>query len=715
MAQRTNYLTRYMPNEYGISVDGGMIPVGTVKTPKIDVSGMSADADALRLKAEQAKNSKMGETEVEAIQRKQSGMDAAIGESVSGITGAVGAVKKATGGAGKSSAGGSGGLDISSMDVDLSGAGGLGEDFSSVQSAAGGASKAAAGAGAATAVANVIAPVASQHYKNKGKEDSAGVISGAAQGAAMGMNFGPWGAAIGAVAGGILGGVKGKKDMVNRKKKEAEEKKWNAKMSKLESSSLTQADDLDAYKGLVQSAAQGGTIKFRSGGLVKYKEINVIKALKYIDNLIAEKAREEGKLEKAPIYKAGGKVGGCGCSVAKHKAGKSVECSCGGKIKKAEKGLKTDGIASGVKGLNKANKESKNSIARMYRKFKKSTETPVSKHQIGGKPVAPIPEETIEVYEGGENWGAYQDYITKESAYKNNAGKLARMEKLGYKPFKREASADYAKNYTLGRLYDDDENRFKSEYVQGFDIPKGELAGEMPMFLDKERGRNQTHMSVDTNRVWVPSVSKPAAMNYKVVDSPEQKAAKAEALRQEQLKGYQKNLGYRGRDGKMYGNKYHPSTSNAPLGDVYVDPSDPTMEDYYTKFPNERPKVKANPGASNAAGAITSNSKGGIMRVFKRGGKADLAKLNVIVDGPSHDDENNTGVKGDKGLPVVFEGKKVAEIESHELVINSASTKELEELVKKAKAGDKKAKTELAEKLAKELSQNTYDYSELLD
>lgn len=101
--------------------------------------------------------------------------------------------------------------------------------------------------------------------------------------------------------------------------------------------------------------------------------------------------------------------------------------------------------------------------------------------------------------------------------------------------------------------------------------------------------------------------------------------------------------------------------------------------------------------------------------VFRRGGKMDLQKQNVIVDGPSHDELNKTGVDGDKGIPVVSKNAKVAEIESRELVINKKSSAEIEELVKKAKK-DPKAQEELGELLSKELAENTYDYTkELLE
>ena len=100
--------------------------------------------------------------------------------------------------------------------------------------------------------------------------------------------------------------------------------------------------------------------------------------------------------------------------------------------------------------------------------------------------------------------------------------------------------------------------------------------------------------------------------------------------------------------------------------------------------------------------------------MLRRGGSIDISKENVIVNGPSHDDFNKTGVKGDKGLPVVKDGRKIAEIESDELVINALSSKKIEELKNKAKNGDKKAKEELGDFVMKELNDNTYDYSNVM-
>lgn len=102
-------------------------------------------------------------------------------------------------------------------------------------------------------------------------------------------------------------------------------------------------------------------------------------------------------------------------------------------------------------------------------------------------------------------------------------------------------------------------------------------------------------------------------------------------------------------------------------------------------------------------------------RMFRRGGPMDLAKQNVIIDGPSHDQANNTGAKGDKGLPVIKNGEKVAEIESEELVINAASSKKIEALRSRAISGDNTARKELADLLETELKENTYDYSNVTD
>lgn len=122
-----------------------------------------------------------------------------------------------------------------------------------------------------------------------------------------------------------------------------------------------------------------------------------------------------------------------------------------------------------------------------------------------------------------------------------------------------------------------------------------------------------------------------------------------------------------------------------------------------------------NPGSGNP---IVFSRKGGkLIPKFRRGGELDLQKENVILDGPSHDEHNNTGVKNDKGLAVVHKNAKVAEIESLELVLNKNASTKLEQLTDKYKrTKNKKVLDQIAELTSKEISENTYDYSkELLD
>lgn len=106
--------------------------------------------------------------------------------------------------------------------------------------------------------------------------------------------------------------------------------------------------------------------------------------------------------------------------------------------------------------------------------------------------------------------------------------------------------------------------------------------------------------------------------------------------------------------------------------------------------------------------------KGGVLK-FRRGGELDVEKENVILDGPSHDEHNNTGVKNDKGLPVVKHGVKIAEIESKELVLNDKSSKEIETLVKQYnRTKDPIVLKKIGHLMGKEINTNTYDYSKEL-
>jgi hypothetical protein len=124
-------------------------------------------------------------------------------------------------------------------------------------------------------------------------------------------------------------------------------------------------------------------------------------------------------------------------------------------------------------------------------------------------------------------------------------------------------------------------------------------------------------------------------------------------------------------------------------------------------------KVSKGHSGCGCSSCMKSMKEGGTPK-FRRGGKLDVAKQNVILDGPSHDQKNNTGVAGDKGLPIVKNGEKVAEIESNELVLNAEASKKIDALKRKIKSGDDNAKEELANLLQKELGENTYDYNKSL-
>jgi len=125
--------------------------------------------------------------------------------------------------------------------------------------------------------------------------------------------------------------------------------------------------------------------------------------------------------------------------------------------------------------------------------------------------------------------------------------------------------------------------------------------------------------------------------------------------------------------------------------------------------------VKKNPKACamKMGAKMKSCGCGCDTKKYRRGGEIDVKKENVILAGPSHD--MNNGLKpGDKGLPLVRNGVKIAEVESLELVMSAETMKDLENLRARVKAGDEGAEQELADRLAKELSENTYDYTKML-
>jgi hypothetical protein len=119
---------------------------------------------------------------------------------------------------------------------------------------------------------------------------------------------------------------------------------------------------------------------------------------------------------------------------------------------------------------------------------------------------------------------------------------------------------------------------------------------------------------------------------------------------------------------------------------------------------------------TNILNATKSFNKGGkLIPRFRRGGPLDLEKENIILDGPSHDDHNSTGVKGDKGLPVVKGKTKIAEIESLELILNKEASQELEKLIKQYKqTGDNNILVKIGKLTKSEINDNTYDYSKEL-
>ena len=99
---------------------------------------------------------------------------------------------------------------------------------------------------------------------------------------------------------------------------------------------------------------------------------------------------------------------------------------------------------------------------------------------------------------------------------------------------------------------------------------------------------------------------------------------------------------------------------------------------------------------------------------FKRGGKTDkqAVKQNIIPDGPTHGRLNKTGVKGDKGLPVVSNGEKQYEIEKEEFILNLGATNKAEKLNDRFNLDkDNKHLVALGKLMKYELMNNTYDYT----
>lgn len=110
-------------------------------------------------------------------------------------------------------------------------------------------------------------------------------------------------------------------------------------------------------------------------------------------------------------------------------------------------------------------------------------------------------------------------------------------------------------------------------------------------------------------------------------------------------------------------------------------------------------------------GNVTNRAKA--IAMYREGGT--LHMQNVIVDGPSHEEENETGIAGDKGIPVVKDGVKIAEIESKELVLNENASDELVAMYKEYQKHPSEALlNKIAALMDYELKHNTYDYTKEL-
>jgi hypothetical protein len=111
----------------------------------------------------------------------------------------------------------------------------------------------------------------------------------------------------------------------------------------------------------------------------------------------------------------------------------------------------------------------------------------------------------------------------------------------------------------------------------------------------------------------------------------------------------------------------------------------------------------------------------GLTKIFKNGGVVSLEEMNVILAGPSHDDENGI-VEGEKGMPVVMAkmvGKdvkfvKVAEVEGGEAIMSAKTINKLEDLVAKAKKHGGDWLVQLGRTLREELTENSQDLTQQL-
>ena len=137
-----------------------------------------------------------------------------------------------------------------------------------------------------------------------------------------------------------------------------------------------------------------------------------------------------------------------------------------------------------------------------------------------------------------------------------------------------------------------------------------------------------------------------------------------------------------------------------------------TSQDFYKSLSDKNALAKSYRSSIVNNTLNTPRTPG--VSILRRGGSVNLAKQNVIMKGPSHEDENNVGIEGEKGLPIVQGGVKTAEIESEEWVLNGEKYLELEKLTAKAK-DDPEVLRLMGKILKHELLINTHDYSTIID
>ena len=106
---------------------------------------------------------------------------------------------------------------------------------------------------------------------------------------------------------------------------------------------------------------------------------------------------------------------------------------------------------------------------------------------------------------------------------------------------------------------------------------------KLGLYTGPIRGRG-----ADENKEWQEALAK--YENKEAINSTPKTLKKPKEIKELKTpEGYTLKTGYRGRDGIYYGNKYLPTTSK---GKTHPVPGAPTMQDYWIKYPNERPKDK---------------------------------------------------------------------------------------------------------------------------